>query len=144
MTRADRREMVQSTALAILAAIIAGVIVGSVYTLVARPLAPYAPVALDGWWLPLAVGFCGVAIGFGVSHERIRLALGLVVIVALVGAAVFSLMLSLPSFTSYSTNAVGLINYALTQGTLCCFVLLVIAFPAVMVGLLISAWWADR
>lgn len=139
-----RREQVQLALLTIVAVLAAGVVIGALYCLVTLPLAPYAPLKVEGWVLALVTMVCIAALGVGLGHERMRLSFIATAGVAVVAAAVYGGLLALPAFTEYSTNAVGLVNYALTEATFAGFIVLVIAFPAMILGLVISYWWADR
>ena len=127
-----------------LACLACGVVLGAAYSLFAPPLAPFAPIAFSGWAFALLTFAAVVALGVGLGHTRPRVVMLAAPGVAALGTALFAAILALPLATAYGVNAVGLINYAITQAAFAFFVLLTIAFPAAMVGMLASYFWNDR
>lgn len=144
MSARERAESRRVTALGALACVACGIISGATYTLVAPPLAPYAPVALAGWWFVFATFACVTLLSFGLGHQRPRGVLVAAFVVPVLAAALFGLMIALPAFTEYAENVIGLINYALTQAAFAFFTILVIAFPAAIAGLIGSYYWYER
>ena len=144
MNAPERAEALRAGALGALASAACGIVIGASYTLVAPPLAPYAPVALTGWGFAAITSFCVVLLSFGLGHRRPRGVIVAALVIPLLSGALFALMLALPAFTDFGSNVIGLINYALTQAAIAYFTILVIAFPAAIAGLVGSYWWHER
>lgn len=130
--------------LAALACLACGLIVGAAYTSFAPPLAPFAPFALSGGWFALISAASAVALGLGIGHQRLRAVMLAALAVAALGSALFAALLVLPVFTPEGRNVIGLLNYALTQAAFAFFAMVVIVFPAAMVGMLADYLWSDR
>ena len=125
-----------------LAVAAAGAIAGAAYGLATPPLALYAPVRLAaGWFLLVALG-CGAAVAIGLQQPRAGLAAA-VPVSALAGGLV-GLVLALPVFTDDALNAVGLTNYAITQGAFAFFLLLPVVFLGASLGLVAAYLWQER
>ena len=120
----------------------AGLIAGAVYALATPVLGPYAPLRLPGGWFLLAVLACGGAVAIGLGQPRAALAS--VAPVAAIGGALIALVLALPVFTDDDLNAVGLTNYAITQGAYAFFILLPVLFFGATLGLIAAYLWRDR
>ena len=144
MSVGGRAEARRAAVLGALACVACGTISGATYTLVAPPLAPYAPVALPGWWFAASTFACVALLSFGLGHSRPRGVIVAAFVVPALAAALFAVMLALPAFTDLAENVIGLINYALTQATFAFFTILVLAFPAAIAGLLGSYCWYER
>jgi hypothetical protein len=144
MSAQEQRETLRTGALGLLASIACSIVTGAAYTLVAPALAPYAPVALSGWWFATITFACVALLSFGFGHDRPRVVIVAAFAVSVLGAGLFALMLALPAFTSYGGNVIGLVNYALTYSAFAFFTILVIAFPAAIAGLVGSYYWHER
>lgn len=130
--------------LAALGCIACGVVVGAAYTLVAPPLAPFAPFALSGWgFAAITLAATGI-LGCGLGAHRPRAVVAMPLLVAALAAAIYALLLALPAFAPYGGDTVGLINYALNQAAFAFFIIIVLTFPAAIVGLLANYFWNDR
>ena len=120
----------------------AGLIVGAAYALATPVLAPYAPLRLASGWFFLIVLTSSAAVAIGL--EQPRAALAAVPPIAAVAGAVIGLVLALPAFTDADLNAVGLTNYAITQGAFAFFILLPLVFFGASLGLVLTYLWHDR
>lgn len=127
-----------------LACLAASVIVGTAYTVVAPPLAPYAAIRLNGWWFAIIAFACTFALGLGIGQHRPRAVLVGAALVSFLGSALYALMLAMPAFTPNTPNVNGLVNYALTQASVTFFIVAFIAFPGAIAGLLVSYLWYYR
>lgn len=130
--------------LRLLACLAMSIIVGAAYTFVSPQLAPYAPVALSGYWFVAITALGTVALGFALGHQHPRLVIASSFVVATLGSAVYGAMLALPAITPDALNIIGLVNFALTQAAVTFFIIVLIAFPAAIAGLLMSFLWHDR
>jgi hypothetical protein len=119
----------------------AGAIAGAAYGLATPPLAPYAPVRLAAGWFLLVALACGAAVAIGLQQPRAGLAAA--VPVSAVAAGLVGLVLALPVFTDDELNAVGLTNYAITQGAFAFFVLLPVVFCGAGLGLMATYLWQE-
>ena len=141
-TRGASRPGVRRVGLGALAVAAAGVIAGAAYGLATPLLAPYAPVRLAGGWFLLVALGCGAAVAIGLQQPRAGLAAA-VPVSALAGGLV-GLVLALPVFTDDALNAVGLTNYAITQGAFAFFLLLPVVFLGASLGLVAAYLWQER
>jgi hypothetical protein len=141
-TPGARRRSVGRAGLGALAVAAAGVIAGAAYGLATPPLAPYAPVRLGGGWFLLVALACGAAVAIGLQQPRAGLAAA--VPVSAVAGGLVGLVLVLPVFTDDELNAVGLTNYAMTQGAFAFFLLLPVVFLGASLGLVIAYLWQER
>jgi len=139
-----QQETRRTVALGVLASIACSIVTGAAYTMVAPALAPYAPIALSGWWFAIITFACVALLSFGLGHDRPRIVISAAFVVSVLGAALFALMLALPAFTAYGGNVIGLVNYALTYSAFAFFTILAIAFPAAITGLVGSYYWHER
>lgn len=130
---ADRRQRLARGLLVGLAIAAAALLSGTAYILASPLFRPYAPVRLTSGTFMIVVVFCGAVVAAGL--ERPRGALGAAPPIAAGGATVFGLVLAFPALTGATTNAAGLIDYALTQAVFAFFLLLPIAFFGACLGL---------
>jgi hypothetical protein len=144
MSAGEEASAVRLMGLTALATIASGVISGAAYSLTTMTLAAFATPHLPGWWMIPIIGGCAALLGFSIGHTRPQASIASAFVSSLIGAALFALVLALPGFTSYGRNVIGLVNFALTQSAFAFFIILIIAFPAAMAGLLGNYFWEDR
>lgn len=140
----DRPPTWRENLLAAVACLAGGLVIGVAYAVVAPPLAPYAPVAIGGWWFALLAFGCTAALGVGLGHRRPRAVLVGALAVSLLSSALYAALLALPALAPRAINIVGLVNYALTQAAVTFFLVAFIGFPGAIAGLLASYFWHDR
>ena len=139
---APRRRALTGVLLRVLAILTGGLVTATGWTLASPTTLPYAPLHLSGGLFFLVTLAASAATALVLGHPRA--AFGSVPALSAVAAVLYGLVLALPALVDPSLNAVGLVNYAITQGAFAFFIILPLAFFGACVGLIAGYIWQDR
>jgi hypothetical protein len=139
---APRRPALTGVLLRVLAILMGGVVTAAGWTLASPTTLPYAPLHLSGGLFFLIVLAASAVVALVMGQPRA--AFGSVPVLSAVTAVLYGLVLALPALVDPTLNAVGLVNYAITQGAFAFFIILPLAFFGACVGLIAGYIWQDR